>query len=351
MESKLIKKNLDILVKIYKNLADEQSEYIFKNRLLYSISNEADYIQNIVKTTDYGKKFVEILNSCENVYIFGAGIWGTEITKIWGNQIKGILDNDKNKQGMIINNVKIYTPDEVINENFNGKIIISTKKYNNDILEQLYKLGVKTDKIVNIADWIKQAENEQYFSLDKLSHASEEVFVDVGSLDGNTAVNFAKWSGNYKKIYCFEPDKENVKKCISNINKSGISNKTKLITSGAWSFDGELYIKADGNGLSYICSENNNVNYEKVVVGKLDTVLKNERVTFIKMDIEGAEFEALRGAEEIISVQRPKLAISIYHKPEDIVELINLIMSYNDKYRFYLRHHSIVSWDTVLYAI
>lgn len=69
------------------------------------------------------------------------------------------------------------------------------------------------------------------------------------------------------------------------------------------------------------------------------------------MDIEGAELEALYGAKRIISEQRPKLAISIYHRPEDIVELSHLIMKYNDSYKFYLRHHSIVSWDTVLYAI
>lgn len=84
---------------------------------------------------------------------------------------------------------------------------------------------------------------------------------------------------------------------------------------------------------------------------KLDDVLQGKKVTFIKMDIEGAELAALRGAEKIIREQRPKLAICVYHKPEDIWEIPSLILSYNPDYRLYLRHYSITEAETVLYAI
>lgn len=69
------------------------------------------------------------------------------------------------------------------------------------------------------------------------------------------------------------------------------------------------------------------------------------------MDIEGAEIEALKGAEYIIKKYKPKLAISIYHKLEDIIDLIYIIMQYRNDYKFYLRHYSIASFDTVLYAV
>ena len=69
------------------------------------------------------------------------------------------------------------------------------------------------------------------------------------------------------------------------------------------------------------------------------------------MDIEGFELQALKGAKKILKEQLPVLAISIYHKREDIWELPNFIMSISDKYRFYMGHYSIGMTDTVLYAI
>jgi hypothetical protein len=68
------------------------------------------------------------------------------------------------------------------------------------------------------------------------------------------------------------------------------------------------------------------------------------------MDIEGAEFAALEGAENIIKMQKPRLAISVYHKPEDIITIPNLLLKYNKDYKFKLRHYSCCEYDTVLYA-
>ena len=71
---------------------------------------------------------------------------------------------------------------------------------------------------------------------------------------------------------------------------------------------------------------------------------------FIKMDIEGFEGEALRGARQTIAKYKPKLAISIYHKPEDFFVLPELIKSICPEYKFYLDHYTIFDADTVLYA-
>ena len=69
------------------------------------------------------------------------------------------------------------------------------------------------------------------------------------------------------------------------------------------------------------------------------------------MDIEGAEYKALLGAEKTIKKYKPKLAICIYHKPEDVWEIPWLIHQFNPNYKFYLRHYSLTSPETVLYAI
>lgn len=82
----------------------------------------------------------------------------------------------------------------------------------------------------------------------------------------------------------------------------------------------------------------------------LDEFLHGERVTFIKMDIEGVELDALKGAVRIIKEQKPKLAISVYHKADDIIEIPKLIMEMRPDYKLYLRHYSMLANEMVLYA-
>ena len=89
----------------------------------------------------------------------------------------------------------------------------------------------------------------------------------------------------------------------------------------------------------------------EVQARRLDDVLAGRKVTFIKMDIEGSEMAALRGAERIIREQRPRLAISIYHKPEDMWEIPSYILQCHPDYKLYVRHYSISDTETVLYAI
>lgn len=89
----------------------------------------------------------------------------------------------------------------------------------------------------------------------------------------------------------------------------------------------------------------------KIPADTIDHLLKNEKVSFIKMDIEGAEMEALKGAAEVIKANKPGLAISIYHKPNDFYEIPLYIMALVPEYRLYVRHHSCFFADTVLYAV
>ena len=90
-------------------------------------------------------------------------------------------------------------------------------------------------------------------------------------------------------------------------------------------------------------------NYD-IEVTDLDSVVKDEKVTFIKMDIEGAEEKALLGARHIITEQKPKLAICVYHKPEDIIELPALILEMRPDYKIAFRHYSLRGTETVMYA-
>ncbi len=88
-----------------------------------------------------------------------------------------------------------------------------------------------------------------------------------------------------------------------------------------------------------------------IEVTSIDKVLQGKEATFIKMDIEGSELAALQGAKETIQKYRPKLAISLYHKPEDMLEIPNYILNIVPDYKLYLRHYATNLWETVLYAI
>jgi hypothetical protein len=80
-------------------------------------------------------------------------------------------------------------------------------------------------------------------------------------------------------------------------------------------------------------------------------VFKNEKITFIKMDIEGSEPQALSGAEEIIKKQKPKLAICVYHKPEHLWEIPLYLKKIVPEYKIYIRHHTPLEYETVCYAV
>lgn len=88
-----------------------------------------------------------------------------------------------------------------------------------------------------------------------------------------------------------------------------------------------------------------------VEVSNLDDDLECKNVSFIKMDIEGAEQKALIGSEKLIGQNRPKLAICIYHNCEDMTDIILYIHKLVPEYKIYVRHHSLLATETVMYAV
>ncbi|MDR2532918.1 MAG: FkbM family methyltransferase [Oscillospiraceae bacterium] len=183
-----------------------------------------------------------------------------------------------------------------------------------------------------------------YFSLKELPHSKDEIFVDCGVYDGETIKDFISWSGEYKKIFAFEPDPNCYQ--ISKQNLKDINNLT-LIEAAVSDSIGEAMFMSQGVASKLCDSEG----VFSVNLTTLDSELAGETVTFIKMDIEGAELSALKGAETIIREQKPKLAICVYHKEEDIFEIPDFLWSVNPGYKFYLRQYTDTLVETVLFAI
>ena len=189
-------------------------------------------------------------------------------------------------------------------------------------------------------------ENNTYFPDDVIELTHNESFVDAGAYNGDTLESFLKKVDNsFHCYYAFELDKKTYKKLLYTIEQIAVNDKIFAFNQGLWNKNDTVFYNS--------CEEDSSIceNGEGGVVVALDDKLANHTVTFIKMDIEGSELNALKGAANIIKIQKPKLAICIYHKLEDLWEIPLYILSLAPEYKFYIRHHSNYDYETVLYAI
>jgi FkbM family methyltransferase len=188
----------------------------------------------------------------------------------------------------------------------------------------------------------------QYFDLPKeLGLIKEkEVFVQGGCYNGLTQKSYVNWFGeSYEKMIAFEPDTAQFEVCKEQLKAL---RDIEIIHAGLADCCGTSRFDPHLQGNSFI-SESGDA---EISVVALDEYMSGQRVTFIALDIEGAELAALRGAERIIRTQKPKLAVCAYHKPEDIWELPLLVTAYNPAYKLYLRHYHVLDMlETVLYAV
>ncbi len=196
-----------------------------------------------------------------------------------------------------------------------------------------------------VLDKIPRNQYDQYFDFDIISDAGK-VFVDAGACKGDTIESFIRNYRNYEKIYSYEITPDTFQILLGNVSRyenvdcrcKGVSNKSGL-----------MYVTIcediGGNRLG----ENGDI---EVPVVTLDEDIV-EKIDFIKMDIEGAEYNALLGAKGHIQKEHPCLAIAAYHNNVDIFRLAKLIYEMDENYKFYYRYYggSLYPNDYVLYAI
>ena len=189
---------------------------------------------------------------------------------------------------------------------------------------------------------------DQYFDLPaELGLVGEnEVFVHAGCYNGDTQKSYINWFGDtYEKMVTFEPSVGQYRFCAELFRQF---RNVELVQAGLSDQNGTVKFDLDVPGRSFISETGT----EKIKTVSLDSYMGDGKVTFIALDIEGEELKALKGAEQIIRTQKPKLAISIYHKPEDIYELPELIKGFRPDYKLYLRHYHLLDMaETVLYAL
>lgn len=188
----------------------------------------------------------------------------------------------------------------------------------------------------------------QYFpeDLPVFSPSKDDVFIDGGAYTGDTlSVFLAKTDGlGCKKYFAFEPDERNAARLSSFIRDKDLQF-VEVLQRGLWSRADTLRFQGASHTRSLITDTGD----VEIKVGSIDDL--DVEPSFIKMDIEGAELDALVGASATIKKCRPKLAIALYHYPHHLVDIPNFIKTLCPDYRFYLRIHSFMSEELVLYAV
>lgn len=183
----------------------------------------------------------------------------------------------------------------------------------------------------------------QYFPNDIVTLKADEVFIDCGAYTGDTVQQFLRQTQNqYKRIVAFEPDNRNLKKLRK------VTEDIVIIKAAVWSHDTKVSFEGGkGSGSTVKKGSSNHL----VKARAIDGVNECKDATFIKMDIEGSEYNALQGAYHTIRKNKPVLAICIYHSDEDMLRIIELISNWKLGYKLYIRHHGQRISETVLYAI
>lgn len=181
-----------------------------------------------------------------------------------------------------------------------------------------------------------------------------DTVIDAGGCYGDTALYFSHRVGTNGRVFSFEFMPNNIKIFEENLSlNSELAGKIEIVPNPLWSSSGQkLYVEGVGPA-SRVTSTRTDPLSKEVETLCIDELAHRddiERVHFIKMDIEGAELEALKGAEAVIRRDKPKLAISVYHKLDDFWRIPLWIQSLGLEYCFFLRHFTIHAEETVLFA-
>lgn len=346
------------IAEFYNGLLDQESKDIYAQlyKRLIGVATPSDWTNFLIslgkdwKLADYDD-FRDVFRQ-KKVIIFGAGNDGKmtlEILRQYGVDVEGFCDNNFKLWNGLLDGMSVISPDHLLANYRDCIVVIASRKYYLDMFKQLIINPDCPFPKQNI--WVPRVgllyatTGNQYFDCPGMEFGENETFIDAGFFHGETSREFVKLcNGKYNKIIAFEPDEKAIKYYKESCDKI---QKLDLVNYASWNVKEKLYFQQTGDGGARINGRSGKV---EIQANSIDNILNGEEATFIKLDVEGAEYNTLLGAEKTIKKYKPKLAISIYHKPQDIIEIPLLLMKLRTDYRYYIRHYTTTDWETVLYA-
>jgi FkbM family methyltransferase len=192
-------------------------------------------------------------------------------------------------------------------------------------------------------------QGDVYFREDIFHLRRDEMLIDCGAFDGDTLDLFVeRTADSFTGAIAFEPDPSNYAKLAARVGSMHSKTRERIAIHQAATGEKNARVLMDaGKGVSSTIGHGDC----EVECISLDSALADVPVSFIKMDIEGSELDALAGAREVIRKNAPILAVCAYHRQSDLWNIPVFIHSLNPDYSFYLRPHLLEGWDLVCYAV
>jgi FkbM family methyltransferase len=254
-------------------------------------------------------------------------------------------------------------PDVFISREYAGAFDAVTNKANWEAINEAFSLleddeskmvfvsmlAYYTSFQTHLLDDIR-TEGSIYFDSSVYNLSSEEIVVDAGAFIGDTWESFRLACNRHFRAYvAFEPNRNNFNKLVATVaDAAGI----EVVPSGLSRHSGTVrFLTSYKNVDARVLGKDESGGDEVTVVSLDDFFTDRPSPTLIKMDVEGAEADALLGATQLLVHSAPKLAISVYHYATDIWNIPLLIKRINPRYRIWLRHYSKDIDDTVCYGI
>lgn len=186
--------------------------------------------------------------------------------------------------------------------------------------------------------------DEQYFDKDLIPKTKNINFVDGGAYVGDTLPQIINNFPDFNKIYCLEPNTLHLNIAKRNFKDFKDLSKIEFINCGLG--EKEQLSQEDENLAQNNCQHD----YQALNINSIDNLIK-DKIDFIKLDIEGAELDTIKGAKQSILKNHPILTICIYHKADDWYKVPQEVLSIRDDYKIYLRHYMEGIFETVMYFI
>ncbi len=250
----------------------------------------------------------------------------------------------------------------IYQDNYKNALKIFSDKKSKKLYEELWnaKLNMDYSKIAKFAAKkhnIKKGGTGRNYSAQYLEYINKDAIqtiFDCGFCNGAHVFGFKKVLKNLKTDYAFEPLYDELKEENLDILLKKL-NCVQIVPYGVWDKKEKLNFIVSGPASRVVGISNLKPKVTKeietITLDEAKEMLDIKKVDFIKMDIEGAELPALKGAEKILLNDRPQLAISIYHSSSDFVNIPIHLKELLKDYSFYLGHYAINQHETVLFCI
>ncbi len=336
---------------IQNTLVDEESKVYFQARMSYISNPSLSQFYRLIRENKVKYRIRDIENYQEHHHAVGWIVWGTNDTACYNYLL--LKDTELNVAGCCsyydeiskdaANSFPVLSFNETLKLVLDGYSILVS-----DPLEKMNPIvrKIPEESVLYVQDHLVGRCGWQYF--DYFSPAGTESFIDGGSLDGKTTLDFIKWcKGDYSKIFAIDPNPLVRDACEQSLQQVSIE-KIHFFEAALWRE--ECTMKFDVGTDARCDAALSPYGQVSVQCISIDQMVGLNDITFIKLDVEGAELPALQGAQKCINRCKPRMAVSIYHSPHAFIDIMKYLHGLVPEYHFSIRHYHSDCIETILYV-